>query len=378
MCRRWNVEVSQWLGSRSIALGGWSLQMSSGSSISWRSSVTSISVTLLGSYVQNKQNTILGLLLHPAAACDLGFLLEELDENQTLVSESYSEDFKKLMDRLGFQNDIYGIRDWLHRVYGCLANAIQYLHNDDIRHKDIKPRNILLDRNDSLYVTDFGLSRDTADTSSSVTDSIERGTYMYCAPEVARYKPRCRAADIYSLGYVFLEINTVHRRLSLDDFENFRTENNDRSYQSPRRLDEWKLKLRPTQLTDIDCGIIDIVGIINKMVLPNAKDRPVIRVVCSSLYLLGDLVYFGKCCPSNRYQELVENHLAEKPRMQQQLPGDQCQLRTELVACETAFKIQLAPTSSRIAMLEGSPKKRKYRRDQPGRQFHIKHLKERI
>jgi len=138
------------------------------------------------------------------------------------------------------------------------------------------------------------------------------------------------------------------------------------------------LKLRPTQLTDIDCGIIDIVGIINKMVLPNAKDRPVIRVVCSSLYLLGDLVYFGKCCPSNRYQELVENHLAEKPRMQQQLPGDQCQLRTELVACETAFKIQLAPTSSRIAMLEGSPKKRKYRRDQPGRQFHIKHLKERI
>jgi hypothetical protein len=85
--------------------------MSSGSSISRRTSVTSISVTLLGSYVQNKQNTILGLLLHPAAACDLGFLLEELDENQTLVSESYSEDFKKLMDRLGFQNDIYGIRD---------------------------------------------------------------------------------------------------------------------------------------------------------------------------------------------------------------------------------------------------------------------------
>jgi serine/threonine protein kinase len=262
-------------------------------------------VTLLGSYTQNN---ILGLLLHPVAVCDLRVLLDELDENQKLAWAECSEDFKKLMDRLGFQ-DVFKMREGLARVYGCLANAIQYLHNNDIRHKDIKPQNILLDRNDGLYITDFGLSRDTADASSSVTNGSERGTYKYCAPEVAMLEPRGRAADIYSLGCVFLEINTVYRRLSLGAFEKFRTEHDDRSYQnSPQKLQEWMSKLRQIRIDNVDCGIFDIIDIIEKMVSPIEKDRPAIRDVCSSLYLLGDIIYFGKCCPSRRYQDVVDRN----------------------------------------------------------------------
>jgi len=261
-------------------------------------------VTLLGSYTQKN---ILGLLLHPAAVCDLGVFLEELDENQNLAWADCSEDFKKLVDRLGFRDDSRKMRERLTRVYGCLANAIQYLHNNNIRHKDIKPRNILLDKNDGLYVTDFGLSRDTADVSSSVTDGIEIGTYKYCAPEVAKLEPRGRAADIYSLGCVFLEINTVHRRLSLRAFENFRTDKNDRSYQkSPQKVQEWISKLREIRVHNVDSGIFDIVDIIERMVSHIPKNRPAIRDVCSSLYLLGDLIYFGKCCPSRRYQDVVD------------------------------------------------------------------------
>jgi serine/threonine protein kinase len=264
-------------------------------------------VTLLGSYTQNNQNNILGLLLHPVAVCDLGVLLDELDENQNLAWADCSEDFKKLMERLGFRDDRHKMRERLTRVYGCLANAIQYLHNSDIRHKDIKPQNILLDRNDGLYVTDFGLSRDITDASSSATDGNVRGTYKYCAPEVAMLEPRGRAADIYSLGCVFLEINTVHRRLSLGAFENFRTRYNDRSYQNnPQKIQEWMSKLRQIRIDNVDSGIFDIVDIIERMVFPIAKDRPAIGDICSSLYLLGDLIYFGKCCPSRRYQDVVD------------------------------------------------------------------------
>jgi serine/threonine protein kinase len=261
-------------------------------------------VTLLGSYTQNN---ILGLLLHPVAACDLGVFLAELDENQNLAWTECSEDFKKWMERLGFRDDRHKMRERLTRVYGCLANAIQYLHNNDIRHKDIKPQNILLDRNDGLYVADFGLSRDTTDASSSATDGNVRGTYMYCAPEVARYDLRGREADIYSLGCVFLEISTVHRRLSLGAFENFRTKDSDRSYQNnPQKLQEWMSKLRQIRIGNVDSGIFDIVDIIERMVSHIAKDRPTIRDICSSLYLLGDLRYFGKCCPSRRYQDVVD------------------------------------------------------------------------
>ncbi|KAN0117874.1 kinase-like protein [Hyaloscypha variabilis] len=256
-------------------------------------------INLLGSY---KQGIILGLLLHPVAICDLRKLLDELDENQTPCVD-FSNDFETLMDRLGFQENISGLRERLNRLYGCLANAIQYLHDNDIRHKDIKPQNILLGQNDDLYVTDFGISRDTADASSSITDGDARGTYRYCAPEVASYNPRGRAADIFSLGCVFLEINTVYRQLSLGVFENFRIENDDRSYQnSPQKLQAWMFKLRQIRTGDAGYGIFDIVDIIGKMVSPTAKDRPVIDDVCLSLRLLGDVVYFGKCCPSQRYQ----------------------------------------------------------------------------
>jgi serine/threonine protein kinase len=162
------------------------------------------------------------------------------------------------MDRLSLPVSLTCARDRLNSVYGCLANAIRYLHDNNVRHKDIKPRNILLDRNDGLYSTVFGLSRDTTDLSSSVTNGNDRGTYKYCAPEVARYEPRGRAADIYSLGCVFLEVNTIHRRLSLAAFEDFRIYNEDRSYQNnPPKLLEWISKLREIKTDNPETGVFD-------------------------------------------------------------------------------------------------------------------------
>jgi serine/threonine protein kinase len=256
-------------------------------------------VTLLGSYTQNN---ILGLLLYPAAACDLGMFLDELDEEQRSKATELGGGLSKLMNRLGLPVSLPHARKRLNKVYGCLANAIRYLHDHNVRHKDIKPRNILLDRNDGLYITDFGLSRDTTDASSNVTNGIERGTYKYCAPEVARYEPRGRAADIYSLGCVSLEINTVHHRLSLTAFEDFRTENEDRSFQNnPKRLQYWMSDLRGIKTDSPDTGVFDIIDIIQKMVSPVPGDRPLIWSVCLSLYVLGDLVYFGRFCATPRY-----------------------------------------------------------------------------
>jgi serine/threonine protein kinase len=236
-------------------------------------------VTLLGSYTKNK---ILGLLLYPVAVCDLGVFLEELDEYQKTDPPHLGEGLEKLVDRLGFPGNIRRARERLNRVYGW---------------------------NDGLYVTDFGLSRDTADASSSVTNGIERGTYKYCAPEVARYEPRGRAADVYSLGCMFLEINTVQRRLSLTAFDDFRMENEDRSFQNNhQKLLEWMSKLRQISIDIPACGVFDMVDIIEKMVAPNPSNRPAIGAVCSSLYVLGDLVYFGRCCPTPRYQTLVNEN----------------------------------------------------------------------
>jgi len=67
---------------------------------------------------------------------------------------------------------------------GCLANALAYIHSKGIRHKDIKPKNILVNGDDVLFA-DFGSSHAFLDEERNTTDGPAYGhTLMYCASEV--------------------------------------------------------------------------------------------------------------------------------------------------------------------------------------------------
>ena len=94
---------------------------------------------------------------------------------------------------------------------GCLIRAIDYLHEMKIKHKDLKPANILI-MNEQVLIADFGISKDLidAETTASLSANGDIGTRMYCAPEVLKENSRRgRASDIFSLGCIFLEISTV-------------------------------------------------------------------------------------------------------------------------------------------------------------------------
>lgn len=84
------------------------------------------------------------------------------------------------------------------RMLRDVAAGLEYLHDHNITHQDIKPDNILLDDNCNFMVTDFGISRrDQADAIG--------GTRAYMAPEVYRGKPT-HASDIWSLGATAVEL----------------------------------------------------------------------------------------------------------------------------------------------------------------------------
>jgi serine/threonine protein kinase len=93
-----------------------------------------------------------------------------------------------------------------------VARTVHYAHEHGILHRDIKPGNILLDKNGEPHLTDFGLAR-LLDTQSSVTRTTDvLGTPSYMAPEQAagEHAKISKATDVYGLGAVLYQLLTGH------------------------------------------------------------------------------------------------------------------------------------------------------------------------
>jgi serine/threonine protein kinase/Tfp pilus assembly protein PilF len=93
-----------------------------------------------------------------------------------------------------------------------LARTVQYAHEHNILHRDIKPGNILLDEKGEPHLTDFGLAR-LVEAESTVTRTREvLGTPSYMAPEQAAGETTKlgKATDVYGLGAVLYQLLTGH------------------------------------------------------------------------------------------------------------------------------------------------------------------------
>jgi serine/threonine protein kinase/tetratricopeptide (TPR) repeat protein len=96
-------------------------------------------------------------------------------------------------------------------VIAKVARTVHYAHQHGILHRDIKPGNILLDKQGEPHLTDFGLARLVEAESADTRTREAMGTPSYMAPEQAGHNAQLTSAtDVYGLGAVFYQLLTGH------------------------------------------------------------------------------------------------------------------------------------------------------------------------
>lgn len=89
-----------------------------------------------------------------------------------------------------------------------LCAALQYAHDKGIIHRDLKPSNLMVLKDGTVKLTDFGIAKDTDVTALTAANSTV-GTAAYMSPEQCRgVRDLTHKSDLYSMGVMFYELVT--------------------------------------------------------------------------------------------------------------------------------------------------------------------------
>ncbi|KAK3316006.1 kinase-like domain-containing protein [Apodospora peruviana] len=273
-------------------------------------------VKLVGTYAVRPNE--LFILLWPVATCNLDDLFNDLDalklrhgDRDEIVSRLAALELTNLRaveqpsHRMSLQSGPASCPlKYLQQLIGCITRAVAYCHEANIRHLDLKPSNILLSPG-RVYLADFGIARDVHDRDHTMTIGAQ-GTPKWRAPEILNQNDEwsMKAADVYSLGLVLLNIATVLYGADMADYDAVVGE------LSPRlraeKLEQYHTKLESMALATQEVADPNaptflprhIVGLTSRMLSPEPSTRPVATQVDIELVELGgiDQIYHSPCC----------------------------------------------------------------------------------
>ena len=96
--------------------------------------------------------------------------------------------------------------DRILRIFRQVAEGLKAAHDEGVVHRDLKPQNIMLDSQDRVYVTDFGLAKGSEQSGMTQTGAVI-GTPFYMSPEQVKGEPVGPRSDIYALGVILYQMS---------------------------------------------------------------------------------------------------------------------------------------------------------------------------
>jgi serine/threonine protein kinase len=125
------------------------------------------------------------------------YMVMELVEGPTL---------KDVLTRLAERGEVMPLAEAI-RIIREAASALAYAHSQKMIHRDVKPANLMLDRDNRVVLTDFGIAKIVTGAQFTASGGMV-GTPAYMAPEQGLGEAGDERSDLYSLGVMLFQLVT--------------------------------------------------------------------------------------------------------------------------------------------------------------------------